>query len=82
MFTNDFTVAVNPATALAQMENSRLAGFIRAVGGLFEFLEERRKRAATIAELSRLSERELRDIGLSRCEIEMVAAGERIRDRA
>lgn len=56
-----------------------VVGFLRAIATAFA---EARRQRAVYEELSRLSDRELRDIGLNRADIPAVVAGTYRRDEA
>lgn len=43
--------------------------------GIQKFVREYTRKRTTVRELSRLSDRELRDLGISRCDIDSVASG-------
>lgn len=59
----------------AQAVRDLLAGAVRALGAPFRRLAEWARREAVIAELSQLSDRQLKDIGIARSEIPAVALG-------
>lgn len=69
----------NQATPeLLQLEATLLAAdrYLRELGGsLADWLEKRRASAATLSALEAMSERELRDIGVSRADLQNVASG-------
>lgn len=62
------------AEARARRDEALFAGIVRFFRALREGIETLRRRHETIAELRRLSDRELADIGVTRGNIETVAS--------
>jgi uncharacterized protein YjiS (DUF1127 family) len=55
--------------------NASIGSFGRVLSSLKDALAERRLRRQTIRELSKCSDRELADMGISRCDFEEIARG-------
>ena len=75
-------MSTNSTTTASQAGSGRISGRLAAaLKSLWTAFIAWRQRQAALAHLQAMSDRELRDIGLSRSQIECAVTGERARDR-